>query len=436
MRRLALALLLTAACSERIKKIDPPPPDAGCGDGLINALLGEECEGSDLNGATCQSLGFDEGQLSCSDCKLVKTLCVKKCGNGMLDPGEGCDGDAGISGCTDFGFVSCTEQCQVNRAHCVTSPFQAANGALMLVNGGPAVVADTPPHGLGDLVMTVQSRSRVEVLPYTVQQGFLANGLKLSFGNEPVQAIAVGDDVIALNRDGTLDRYRYNGTGYALASFPDAGCSASIVGEVSAGAVATSSCDGGEVLVWSAASVTRAAASGGTCSIADFDRDGARDVLVLNGTQLEVHAAPSFAGADAGQLPLAVTSLVAADFDDDGDTDLAGLAGGNVKLIENLGNAFADRLTVPAAGAHDLRAADLDLDGHVDLVWEAADKALVRRNQGAWVFAPFEATFGGNGPPLSFAVGDVDGDGDLDLVSTRAGTSDSSVSYVQLNRVR
>ena len=66
------------------------------------------------------------------------------------------------------------------------------------------------------------------------------------------------------------------------------------------------------------------------------------------------------------------------------------------------------------------------------------DKAQVRRNQGSWVFAPFEATFTtGAGTSLSFALGDVDGDGDLDIVSTRAGTMmDSSVSYVQVNRVR
>jgi hypothetical protein len=428
-------LLALSACPDRIKKVDPPAPDAGCGDGLINEMLGEECEGSDLNGNSCQSLGFDEGTLSCSDCKLVKTLCVKRCGNGKLDPGEGCDGDAGLPGCTDFGYVSCTDACQVDRAHCVSTAFQAANGALQMSNGGPAVVADTPPHGLGDLVMVVESRLRVEVLPYTVQQGFLTNGLKLTFGNDPVQAIAVGDDIIARNRDGSLDRYRYDGTGYALSPFPDAGCNGTIVGELFDGSVATSSCDGGELLVWSTP-ITRAPLNGGVCSLMDFDGDGKKDVLSLNGTQLEVHLFPSFAAGDAGQLPFALSSLVGADFDEDGDLDLAGIAGDQVKLLENTGTGFAERLSLPAPQAHDLNAFDLDLDGHVDLVWESLDKAMVRRNQLSWVFAPFEASFGSTAPGLSFSVGDVDGDGDLDLVSTRAGASTSTVSYVQLNRVR
>jgi hypothetical protein len=283
--------------------------------------------------------------------------------------------------------------------------------------------------------MVVPSRLRVEVLPYTVQQGFLTTGLKLSFGNDPRQAIASGDDVIALNSDGSLDRYKYNGTAYVLAPFP-AGCSASIVGAVGDGQIATSACDGGEVLIWGGTGVTHNASNGGTCSVADFTGDGKADVLALNGTQLDVLAAPSYAAADAGVLPVPIVSMVAADFDQDGDTDLAGIGGTNVVLLENTGaGGFAVHLTMPAPGAHQLRAADLDLDGRVDLAWETGDHAEIRRNQGSWVFAPYTATFMA-GPPVSFSIGDVDGDGDLDLVSTRTTAGDGTVSYVELNRVR
>ena len=137
-------------------EIDLPPPDPFCGDGLINALIGEECEGSDLNGVTCESLGFDEGTITCSECKLVKTLCIKRCGNGMLESGEACDGDAGVPACSDFGYISCSATCTVDRAHCVTTPYQTANGALQLAKGGPAVIADLSPKGLGDLVIVVE----------------------------------------------------------------------------------------------------------------------------------------------------------------------------------------------------------------------------------------------------------------------------------------
>lgn len=47
----------------------------GCGDTLIQT--GESCDGSNLGGATCESVGFDEGTLSCSSvCTLITTSCV------------------------------------------------------------------------------------------------------------------------------------------------------------------------------------------------------------------------------------------------------------------------------------------------------------------------------------------------------------------------
>lgn len=47
----------------------------GCGDSLIQT--GESCDGSNLGGATCESVGFDEGSLSCSSvCTLITASCV------------------------------------------------------------------------------------------------------------------------------------------------------------------------------------------------------------------------------------------------------------------------------------------------------------------------------------------------------------------------
>ena len=52
-------LVLSGCRNGNIKKVDPPPPEPRCGDGDISLV--EECEGSNLNAATCKSLGFDDG---------------------------------------------------------------------------------------------------------------------------------------------------------------------------------------------------------------------------------------------------------------------------------------------------------------------------------------------------------------------------------------
>jgi hypothetical protein len=432
-------VLAGAACKQQLMHIDPPP-DPHCGDGIISPQIGEDCEGSDFGGATCQTLGFDTGTLSCDDqCHLVKTLCVKQCGNGVKDPGEGCDGDAGLPGCSDFGYVSCTATCTIDRSHCVTSPFQSGP-QLSLSNGGPSALGDLAPTGLGDLVVCEQLPSpRVATYPYSVQQGFqqgVGNSRMLTQGSDPVAAIVAGQDIVSLNANGSLDRYVFSGSGFTLTPYSDGGCSGAIVGTLSVSQVVTQSCDAGELFVWSPA-LSRAPTNGGALSLADLNADGHLDVLALNGTQLDVHLAPDFSAADAGTLPAAVTGLVAGDFDGDGDLDLAGLSSTGIQLIENLGTGvgWADKMTLPSTSPANLRALDIDLDGRVDLVWESGDHAEIRRNQGAWVFAPYSATFG-PGANVSFSIGDVDGDGDPDLVSTRAGSGAATVTYVQTNRVR
>lgn len=85
-----------------------------CGNGVLNA--GEECDGTNLGGATCASNGFAGGSLSCSPtCTLVTTQCTN-CGNNVIDSGEVCDGTAlGSGSCTDLGCsggaLACNATC-------------------------------------------------------------------------------------------------------------------------------------------------------------------------------------------------------------------------------------------------------------------------------------------------------------------------------------
>jgi hypothetical protein len=56
-----------------------------CGDGLINQA-GEQCEGANLNGQSCQSLGFISGSITCSAaCTFEVTACIAEVCNDGLD---------------------------------------------------------------------------------------------------------------------------------------------------------------------------------------------------------------------------------------------------------------------------------------------------------------------------------------------------------------
>ncbi len=50
------------------------PKEAICGDNQVNQAW-EQCDGSDLRGATCKSLGYDSGTLACSDCVFDTSNC-------------------------------------------------------------------------------------------------------------------------------------------------------------------------------------------------------------------------------------------------------------------------------------------------------------------------------------------------------------------------
>ncbi|MCB9594014.1 MAG: hypothetical protein H6719_14870 [Sandaracinaceae bacterium] len=102
-------------------------PDAAllprCGDGLVDP--GEDCDGFDLGGATCESEGFDPGALRCDDaCHFETSRCGDPCGNGVLDPGEVCDG-AVVAGATcatlglEDGVITCNADCMLDPSQCL-----------------------------------------------------------------------------------------------------------------------------------------------------------------------------------------------------------------------------------------------------------------------------------------------------------------------------
>ena len=64
-----------------------------CGDSLVQEGDDETCDGGNLNGQTCQSLGYTGGTLACgAGCTYDVSGCAGRCGNGVIDEDEVCDG--------------------------------------------------------------------------------------------------------------------------------------------------------------------------------------------------------------------------------------------------------------------------------------------------------------------------------------------------------
>ena len=96
-----------------------------CGDGLLSAT--EACDGDNFGGQSCQGLGYAGGTLSCApDCsQVLESGCTQNagCGNGQVDGGEQCDGgNLGGQTCQSQGFdggtLACTPSCVLDTSGC------------------------------------------------------------------------------------------------------------------------------------------------------------------------------------------------------------------------------------------------------------------------------------------------------------------------------
>jgi len=166
--------------------------------------------------------------------------------------------------------------------------------------------------------------------------------------------------------------------------------------------------------------------------LADVDGDGDLDVLLAGSSAVQVrlnNGTGTFSGGTDVPVAGGVYTVAVADLDGDGDLDFlgAGSVNGNFTSgyvnirLNNGAGAFtnAPDLTT-AALSNSVALGDLNGDGDVDLVVGSIIRdtnVLLNNGNGTFTSAPDVST-GTN--TATVALADVDGDGDLDLLHTQA----------------
>lgn len=110
-------------CDERLtsaKRVGVKMEFGFCGDGKVE-IGEEECDGTNLNGQNCNTQGYEEGDLFCSNCKYDNSNCYK-CGDNEINIGEECDlTNLGGNTCQSLGYstgILFCNRCQFDTSSC------------------------------------------------------------------------------------------------------------------------------------------------------------------------------------------------------------------------------------------------------------------------------------------------------------------------------
>jgi FG-GAP-like repeat len=203
-----------------------------------------------------------------------------------------------------------------------------------------------------------------------------------------------------------------------------------------AAALAAGPARAGEVPFVAQPPISATATNAYAVALADLDRDGDLDVLSASeGAGGRVAWHENLGGSWAQHTIAAGSSLCARadDLDGDGDLDVVATAGGETRIAwyENAaGNGstwVARTVGTVAGGARSVHAADVDGDGDRDVLAASQGDDRVAwfentaGNGTAWTVRTI-ATATAGADPFSVFSGDVDGDGDTDVLSASIGS--------------
>lgn len=176
----------------------------------------------------------------------------------------------------------------------------------------------------------------------------------------------------------------------------------------------------------------------------DLDRDGDNDLVIANqdsndATILRNEGAAGFqwsATLPTGRQPL---GLAAGDLDGDGDDDvvLSCFSDATLLILKSDGAGTLPGSTVDSrVGLCRLVLSDLDADGHLDLAGtDSSAYVHIFLNDGGGALLWSRSVFTGNEAirPKGIAAGDIDGDGDVDLCTANSATLSGRGVSVLLN---
>jgi len=179
---------------------------------------------------------------------------------------------------------------------------------------------------------------------------------------------------------------------------------------------------------------------------ADFDYDGHNDLAaacfnMVEGSPLTGvliyynHGNGIFAEPESYDAGQGCSAAAAADFDDDGFAelliagfyrigyfDIAGAGNASYSLIED----FPDEVT----GYCDVEITDIDRDGDEDIIvskYSQTSRILIYFNDGLGNFSRTETSYGAGLWPRTVVAGDLDGDGDAEVITSNEISSDISI---------